>query len=71
MPTVTRFVEMWCPFTKAGSGGVNRDTDGQPLDRCRCMGESCAAWRWFRADTKQGYCGAFGEPSPTIQRKPK
>ncbi len=68
MVVVTTYIDKHCPLARVGPQSTNRDSDGQPLTGSLCIAESCMAWRWYQEDAKKGYCGAFGAPSPTMQR---
>lgn len=70
MVVVSVFTDKYCPLARVGDQASNRADSGQPLDGALCMGPDCMAWRWYQEDAQRGYCGAFGEPAPTVQRKP-
>ena len=64
------------PDYTVAAGAQNRGyaMDG-PLEKCRCIGSACMAWRWVRAldptlpidhapmKTEYGFCGLSGAPS--------
>jgi hypothetical protein len=57
----------WCPFSRIGAYGQNRNQD-PPVDfrePCTCIASRCMAWRKTTTDVlteSQGYCGLAGKP---------
>jgi hypothetical protein len=56
----------WCPFARASEDGahsynrVYRSGGTNESSLAKCIGSSCAAWRWI--GEKNGYCGLAGKP---------
>ena len=82
MMTEAEAKKKWCPNVRylatfrndegklETAGCFNRGGADSGLEKARCIGSDCMAWRWkygedraYRGrDTQHGYCGAFGKP---------
>lgn len=62
-------MDMWCPFVRVEllSGKVvNRNTNGDILDKASCVTDECMMWRWNNESDDNnfsGFCGLAGRPS--------
>ena len=69
--TETEQKEVWCPRAICKSyneqpASINRDSNGYPMDECRCLASGCAAWVYGKnlKGLTVGYCGLLGSNHP-------